>query len=1035
MFEGLMKLRAGGTPRDYVIAAAVSALALALSLLFRPVFESNPFLLFFVATAFSTSTGGLGPGVFSITLAVVAVNFFFLGTPNTFDITPLDFVRLAFFVLAALFIASTHQRLQASRRELARATSKRDAILHAISDGVIAVDDRQIVTLLSPSAESLLGLSRSEAVGKPLADVLQLRDPQTRQPVVLAVGVSGRSEAILVDRASVERWVEWAITPAPDPLAHITRHVVVLRDLTEQRAGAAMLRTTRETLEAIVRYSPLAIMVYDGDGIIEMWSPASERLYGWTASEAVGKFAPTIGPNQRAQFDNARAEVLHGQVIVNRQMTRLRKDGAEIDVSFSSAGLPDEDGVVRRIIAISSDISEARRAEEALQAANQRLTDILESISDAFYAVDRNWRFTYVNRRAEVIWNQKREALLGQRIWDIFPQAVGSEAQLEQARVMAERQPRHFETMSAVTKNWISVSVYPTESGISVYFSDIRARKQQEINRDFLVRATATLAASLDYETTLSSVASLATPTIADWCAIDILTEHEDIQRLAVAHVDPEKVAWAYQLQAQYPVDVNAPTGVPAVLRSGMPEFYPLITDEMLDAAVQTEDDRALIQKIGFRSVIIVPLAARGRIIGAITLVTTTESGRLFTEADLQLALDLGQRAGLAVDNARLYDDAQQQRQQLLVTLTSIGDAVIATDAEARVTFLNPIAESLTGWSAAEANGQPLGAVFNIANEATRAPVESPAEKVLREGKIVGLANHTILLSRNGAEIPIDDSGAPIRDAKGNISGVVLVFRDITARRMVEQARADLLRQEQLARKNAEAANELKLKFLAMVSHELRTPLTSIKGFTSTLLASDVGWDETTQREFLTIMDEEADRLADLVEQLLDVSRLQAGTLRIELGPHELDDVLHGVMAQIGALTANHRLVIDLPDDLPTLMMDSQRIGQVLVNLVGNAVKFSPAGSPITVSARQRDTVIQVDIQDEGDGIAVEERDQVFEAFRQGARKSGRQPGAGLGLAICKGIVDAHKGDIWIADGDGPGTTISFTLPAPGEKK
>lgn len=1023
-----MKLRVVGTPRNYAIAALISVLALVLSILFRPVFEPNPFLLFFVATSISTFIGGLGPGILTIVVAVVGVNIFFQGGITHLD--GLTLVRLALFVLAALFIAFDHQRLQASRRELARATSKRNAILHAISDGVIAIDDHQKITLLSSSAETLLGWSLSEVAGRPLFDILTLYDTQTRQPIAQTTDSSRRSEAILVNRGGDERWVEWAITPAPDPLAHITRYVVVLRDLTEQRAEALQLRTTRDTLQAIIRYSPLAILVYDTDGIVELWSPTAERLYGWTADEAVGKFVLTIGPAQRAQFEESIAQVRQGKVIINQQVRRLRKDGTELDIAFSSAGLPDASGEVRRIISMSSDISETLRTQEALRLANERLNDILESISDAFFTVDQDWRFTYVNRKAEAIWNLKRETLIGQNIWDIFAHAVGTEAQIQQAQAMQDRQPRHFETRSAVTHTWISVSVYPTGSGISVYFSDIQERKQREIHREFLARATATLAASLDYEDTLATVANLTTPAIADWCAIDILTESGDIRRLAVAHTDPQKITLAQQLMEAHPLHPDDPTGVPAVLRTGVPEFHPLISDDMLLAIAHSEEDLALLRSIGFRSVITAPLVARGRNIGAITFVTTTESGRLFTDTDLQLALDLGQRAGLAVDNARLYDDAERQRQQLLVTLTSIGDAVIATDAETRVTFLNPIAEALTGWPAADAHGQPLADVFRIINEETRLTVESPADKVLREGKIIGLANHTILLNRNGREIPIDDSGAPIRDARGNVSGVVLVFRDITERRLVEHARAQLFEQEQIARKHAEAANELKLKFLAMVSHELRTPLTSIKGFTSTLLANDVGWDESTQREFLAIMDEEADRLTDLVEQLLDVSRLQAGTLRIEIAPHKLDEVLSGVMAQINAVTANHRLIVDVPDDLPLLPLDSQRIGQVLVNLVGNAVKFSPANSPITICARlEDDHRVQVNVSDEGEGIARAERDQVFEAFRQGARKSGRQPGAGLGLAICKGIIDAHKGRIWIADHDGPGTTISFTLP------
>jgi PAS domain S-box-containing protein len=809
---------------------------------------------------------------------------------------------------------------------------------------------------------------------------------------------------------------------------------------------------------------------------------------------------------------------------------------------------------------------------------------------------------------------------------------------------------------------------------------DITETKRAESASKFLAEASEILSSSLDYETTLTNVAKLATPTLADWCAVDILTEDEEIKRLAVSHVDPDKVKWAYELQRRYPVDPNATAGVPQVLRSGEPQFIPLVTQEMINAATSDEEMLRIIDEIGFRSTMTVPLTARGRTFGTLSLTTTRDSGRLLDESDLAMALELGQRAAMAVDNARLYREAQAQRERLRVTLSSIGDAVMATDAQGNINFMNGVAEAVSGWREADAYGKHLDSVFRIVNEDTRATVESPVGKVLREGVVVGLANHTILLAKDGREVPIDDSGAPIRDDKGAITGVVLVFRDITERKkaeaalraseqriqrliesnvigiaftdftgqildandavlnmighthaeveagelnrfvitppehhhftrqaieemrrtgshmpyekefirkdgtrvpvmvggvylgganelsvsyiidlternkaqeaqreneerlrlavdaahigtwdwdvesnrvsygghhdqlygieagtfggtyeafinqihredrdhmeqriraalenddsyeaeyrvvwpdesvhwifsrarvyrdasgkatrmlgvvqditerkQVEQARTALLEREQEARKAAEEANELKLKFLAMISHELRTPLTSIKGFTSTLIAPDVRWEEQQQQEFLMIMDEEADKLTDLVEQLLDVSRLQAGTLRIKTSPQAVLDIVGTAIAQLEATTTNHQLLLDIPNNLPRVMADNHRIAQVLVNLVDNAAKYSPPHTRITVAAHRVDGMVQIDVSDEGEGIRPDDRLSVFEAFRQIDRQT-RQRGAGLGLAICKGLIETHGGQIWIQDKP-IGTMISFTLP------
>lgn len=427
------------------------------------------------------------------------------------------------------------------------------------------------------------------------------------------------------------------------------------------------------------------------------------------------------------------------------------------------------------------------------------------------------------------------------------------------------------------------------------------------------------------------------------------------------------------------------------------------------------------------RSYLAVPVISRmGNVLGGLFF-GHSETG-VFTEREAQLISGLAAQAAIAMDNAKLYTEVTSQRERLRVTLASIGDGVIVTDAESRVTFLNSVAEALTGWMDGEARGKPLEDVFRIVREGTYERAENPVSRVLRDGYVVGLANHTVLLRRDGREIAIDDSAAPIMDDPDQLSGVVLVFRDITERRRAEQEREALLRLEQMARVEAEKANALKLTFLGMVSHELRTPLASIKGFLSTLLASDVQWEPAQQREFLTIADQETDKLTELVSQLLDVSRLQAGTLTIQPEHQSLAQVVDVARAQLITLAAQHALVLDLPEDLPAVCADAQRIAQVLVNLVQNAARYSPDGTMIHVQARSIGNYVQVDVSDEGIGIPDALRESVFEAFRQINRGSG-QAGAGLGLAICKGVVEAHGGSIWVQDRPGPGTTIAVTLP------
>lgn len=239
-----------------------------------------------------------------------------------------------------------------------------------------------------------------------------------------------------------------------------------------------------------------------------------------------------------------------------------------------------------------------------------------------------------------------------------------------------------------------------------------------------------------------------------------------------------------------------------------------------------------------------------------------------------------------------------------------------------------------------------------------------------------------------------------------------------------------LLKVEEESRHEAERANEIKTEFLGMISHELRTPLTSIIGFTTTLMADDVSWKSDEQHDFIQTIQHEALRLQELIDHLLDLSRLEAGMLPIHQKPYTLQEIIEEASSQLHILANGRELSIYLPPKLPKVFADKRRIAQVLVNLVHNASIYAPKGTEINISAIARNDFVQVNVKDLGPGIPVTDHSKVFKAFSRGNNdENGIAKGAGLGLAICKGLIEAHGGRIWIKKNHPPGATLCFTIP------
>jgi PAS domain S-box-containing protein len=486
-----------------------------------------------------------------------------------------------------------------------------------------------------------------------------------------------------------------------------------------------------------------------------------------------------------------------------------------------------------------------------------------------------------------------------------------------------------------------------------------------------------------------------------------------------------------------------------------------------------------------------------------------------------------------------IEDSLRRQSQILEVTLASIGDAVLVTDVDGHVTFLNSVAEALTGWSSEEAKARKLTEVFRIINERSRQVVEDPVTQVLQTGTIVGLANHTVLVSRDGREIPIDDSAAPIRLPNGELFGVVLIFRDITEERRADHARAwlaaiiessedaivsktldgvitswnpgaarlfgyapeeiigkpvttiippelqyeevDVLARlhrgervqhfetvrlaksgrridvsltvspikdehgqvvgaSKIARDVSESkrserllreANQRKDEFLATLAHELRNPLSSVRNATELLCAAH--HERADLQSVCEILDRQLRQMTRLVDDLLDVSRINAG--RIELQPELLDvgALLRTIASSLRPDfdTAQQVLTLSMPPEPLYVQGDRIRLTQVFSNVLHNANKYTPDGGRIVIEARWQEADIVVSVRDTGVGIPPDMLHQVFELFSQVERSSHRtRGGLGIGLTLAKRLVEIQGGRIQ-AHSPGPGQGSEFVIRLP----
>lgn len=353
----------------------------------------------------------------------------------------------------------------------------------------------------------------------------------------------------------------------------------------------------------------------------------------------------------------------------------------------------------------------------------------------------------------------------------------------------------------------------------------------------------------------------------------------------------------------------------------------------------------------------------------------------------------------------------EQIRDLLETTLTSIADAVVATDLRGRITFINPVALELTGWSDRDAIGQPFESVCRLIDESTETPIEDPVRRaVAGHPDTPNLA--VILIAKGGRRIPVDERGAPLRNGQGKTIGAVVVFRDITGRKQAEYA---LLR-----------SNEDMQQFAYAASHDLKTPLRTVANFAQLLGARYRGKLDSDADEFIGFIVNAAQQMGQLLDALLEYSR--SGEVVDKPRLLEAGEVLESALASLRAEIDETGAVIT-HGPLPALVIDELHLRQLFQNLIGNAIKYRSSAAPrVHVSADQRDGEWMFSVQDNGMGIEPRHHDRIFGVFK---RLHGPEyPGAGIGLATCRRIVERCQGRIWVESTPGQGSTFHFALPA-----
>jgi PAS domain S-box-containing protein len=696
--------------------------------------------------------------------------------------------------------------------------------------------------------------------------------------------------------------------------------------------------------------------------------------------------------------------------------TRRRGRFSPEDASFLQAVADVLAGAVGRL-----------RVEAELRRSRDELAAIVGSVQDGILVSSRDGRLLYANETAARLDRfasagallaatpeevEKRFTVFDEDGEPMSPEQMPSRLALASGRQTPEKLVRVV-WHDTGEQRWQVLQATPLhdEGGgidkVIIVVRDITTQRRESGDRQFLTEALATLSATLDQEQAARTLTRLCVPSLGDYCAVDLLDVDGSIVQVALAHAEAEAAALAWRLRRQRPSQPTDSSGPARVIRDGRPELVLAAQLEHADRAADADAPTQQMLTLGIRSWLRVPLLARGRSIGALTI-GVTAAERVLDEHDLGLAQELGARAGVALENARLFENARDRRAELDAVLAAMADAVLVFDASGRLRLTNRAAEELFA-------SNPPRSVESL-RERVRPDEEGPAayntighmDAGGGSGDTLGDLEGEVQLAGSGRwyELRRYRSRRTSADRGERHGPFVVVLRDVS------EARA------------ARAAREA---FLGVLSHELRTPITTIYGG-SELLERDL--DPEQRRDVVRDIQAESERLARLVEDLLVMTRVERGGVEIGDEPVLMQRLIPSVARSLQLRLPGLDVRMGVEENLPAVRGDATYLEQVLRNLMTNAVRYG-AGLErgIEVVAEAAADRVYVRVLDHGPGLGAEDPERLFDLFYRSPSAQSVPGGAGIGLFVCRRLVEAMGGGIEASSRPEGGSEFCLYLP------
>lgn len=1057
----------------------LAILAFMLALLVKQLLDSmilgqkSPFLVFFAAAVMvSAWYGGMKAGLFATVLAAFARNCFLASENYSLLCTNVrENLQPSQFLSAQMLMSWWARLLPGSQSAMQLDTLKSqphqeninpdrqcnqqlckhvgDIVLIVRPDGQIIAANQAAVQIYGYQQEELLALKIQDLRSLPSDDLLPEK-----------MAIAGKQGILFetIHRGKDGRTFPVEVSSQGAVIGNEKVILNIIREISERKQPEAKLQNPLQKLTFHVENSPLAVVGWDSEFRVSRWSPQAEALFGWTGAEVLGLHPSDwqfVLPEDVAAVSGVIQRLLDGSE--QRNISRNRnytKDGRVVHCEWYNSALLDESGNLVSVLSLVLDVSDRHRANvetlhatSLLRQSEQRYRDLADAMPLLVLTAQPDGGLDGYNQRWFDYTGMTQEQTKGwgwQQVLHPDDLQPCLERWNEAIRTGEPYEMEHRLRRKDGTYRWHLTRAVPRrdQEGRVVSWvgtcTDIDERKRTEETQRFLASASQELASSLDYQTTLTGVARLCVPRIADWCAVDMV-EDDTIRRLAVVHADPSKVEWAQELQKRYPPHPDDAYGVPNVLRTGKSELYPEVADDILVATARDTEHLAMLRQVGFTSAMVVPLMARGRILGAITLVWA-ESGRRYDASDLAFAEELARRASLAVDNASLYKAVQQElthRTQTEVALReseerfrTMADSapvllwVAGTDG--RCTFFNQ------GWLTFR--GSPLEEELGNGWTEGVHPEDLPACLDTRRLAFHARENFEIeyrLLRADGEYRWVVDRGTPRFMPDGSFAGYIGSCTDITERKSTEQAlrdRAGELAQLSavLAQTNAvlEGRNKELDQFAYIVSHDLKAPLRAIAHL-STWIEEDIQ-DQLTEetRHQMDLLRGRVYRMEALIDGLLQYSRV--GRVKT---PAALVNVPQLLFEVIDSLAPPPEFTIEVVEPMPTLETEKTPLEQVFTHLIDNAIKHHnrPDGH-VKVSVQDKADFWEFAVADDGPGIEERYHEKAFVMF-QTLEARDKVENAGVGLAIVKKIIEHKGGTIRLESQPDRGATFYFTWP------